>query len=175
MKIDEQKEIEIFKVERQGIKQCNKSIFRSQCYNVKYRLHQQNRNKKQEKNYYKKGNQKHKKLIKRETLQESYNKWTEEVRDVIKEVEKTVRKNSRKDVRELQEIRKNLRITKRNTKGACERRILKDRIILLKEHIMDKIKEWRSNRIKRIAESITNNTNNGRKIWQVKRRVKKKG
>ena len=88
------------------------------------------------------------KIIKKGTLQESYNEWTEEVEDAIKQVQKTVRKNPRKDIRELQKIRKNLRIKIRNTTDTCEKRILKDRLKLLKEHITDKIKESRGNQIK---------------------------
>ena len=38
-----------------------------------------------------------------------------------------------------------------------KKRILKDRLKLLKEHITDKIKKDRANGIKRIAESISNN------------------
>ena len=34
-------------------KTIQKNIFRSQCYNDKYRLHQQNGSKRQEKNHYK--------------------------------------------------------------------------------------------------------------------------
>ena len=36
------------------------------------------------------------KVIKKGILQESYNKWTEEVEDVIKQVQKTVTKTQRK-------------------------------------------------------------------------------
>ena len=75
---------------------------------------------------------------------------------------------------ELQKIKKNLRITIRNTTDAREKRILKDSLKLLKERITDKIKEGRDNRIKRIGESISNNSDNGRKIWEVKQRVKRK-
>ena len=42
------------------------------------------------------------------------------------------------------------------------------------EHITDKIKERRGNQIKQIAESISNNIDKGRKIWEVKRKVKRK-
>ena len=80
-------------------------------------------------------------------------------------------------LQKLQNIRKNLRITKRNTINACEKRILKDKLKLLKEHITDKIKEIRGNQIKQIAESISNNNgndSNDRKIWDVKQRVKRK-
>ena len=44
----------------------------------------------------------------------------------------------------------------------------------MKEHITDKIKESRGNQIKQIAESISNNIDNGREIWEVKRKVKRK-
>ena len=47
------------------------------------------------------------KIIKKGTLQESYNKWTEEVEDAIKQVQITVRKNPRKDIRELHKRRNN--------------------------------------------------------------------
>ena len=49
-----------------------------------------------------------------------------------------------------------------------------NRLKLLQEHITEKIKEDKGNRIKRIAESISNNTVNGRKIWEVKWKVKRK-
>ena len=52
----------------------------------------------------------------------------------------------------------------RNATDACEKRILKGRLKLLKEHITDKIKESRGNRIKQRAESVSNNIDNGRKI-----------
>ena len=55
------------------------------------------------------------------------------------------------------------------------KRILKDRLKLLKEHITDKLKESRDNRIKRIAESISNNIDHGKKIWEVKWKLKGKG
>ena len=90
----------------------------------------------------------------------------------MKEVEKTVRKNQRKDIQELKKIKKNLRITIKNTKYTCEKRIFKYRLKFLKEHRTDKIKENRGNRSKRVAESKSNNTDNGRKKWEVKRKVK---
>ena len=49
-----------------------------------------------------------------------------------------------------------------------------NRLKLLQEHITEKIKEDKGNRIKRIAESISNNIVNGRKIWEVKWKVKRK-
>ena len=44
----------------------------------------------------------------------------------------------------------------------------------MKEHITDKIKESRGNQIKQIADSFSNNIDNGRKISEVKRKVKRK-
>ena len=55
-----------------------------------------------------------------------------------------------------------------------KKRILKDRLKLLKEHITDKLKESRGNRIKRIAESISKNIDRGKKIWEAKRKLKRK-
>ena len=52
--------------------------------------------------------------------------------------------------------------------------ILKDRLKLLKEHITDQIKEGKGNQIKGIGESMSINIDNGKKIWEVKRKVKVK-
>lgn len=48
------------------------------------------------------------------------------------------------------------------------------KIIKKKKHIADKQKENGRNKIQKIANSITRNVNNRRKIWAVKRRVTKK-
>ena len=55
-----------------------------------------------------------------------------------------------------------------------KKRILKDRLKLLKEHITDKLKESRGNRIKQIAESISKSIDRGKKIWEAKRKLKRK-
>ena len=172
------------KVEIQGTKQCRKIYSDHNAIMLNIDFISKMEAKGQKKNITRKGYQKYKKfikerqiskIIKKGTLQESYNKWTEEVEDAIKQVQKTVRKNPRKDIRELQKIRKNLRIKIRNTADACEKRILKDRLKFLKGHIIiDNIKESRGNQIKQIAESISNNIDNGREIWEVKRKVKRK-
>ena len=44
----------------------------------------------------------------------------------------------------------------------------------MKEHITDKIKENRGNQIKWVTESISNNIDNGREVWGVKRKMKRK-
>ena len=188
MKIDEEKEFEICKVERQGTKKSRKiySDHNAIMLNIDFISKTEAKDKKI---ITKKGCQKYKKFIeqrqiskitKKGTLQESYNKWAEETGDAFKQVEKTVKKkkkeerNPRKDLRELQKIRKNLRRTIKNLTDACEKRTLKNSLKLLKEHITDEIKEGRGNRIKQIAESINNNIDNGRKICAVERKVKRK-
>ena len=113
------------------------------------------------------------KIIQKTTLHESCDKWTKEVWNAINQVGKIVtKKTTRKDLRELQKIRKNFRIKIQNTTVAFKKRILKDRLKLLKVYIKDKIKEGRGNRIKQ-TKTISNNIDNGRKILEVKQRVKR--
>ena len=52
--------------------------------------------------------------------------------------------------------------------------MLKDKLKFLDEHIAYKIKEDRGYLVKRVAESRSNNIDNGRKIWQVNWKVKRK-
>ena len=44
---------------------------------------------------------------------------------------------------------------------------------MIKEHIINKLKESRGNKVHKIADSIKRNVDNGSKIWEVKRRVTK--
>ena len=150
MKIDEEKEFRIYKVEAQGTKQCRKIHSDHNAIMLNIDFISKMEAKGQKKNITRKGYQKYKKfikerqiskIIKKGTLQESYNKWTEEVEDAIKQVQKTVRKNPRKDIMELQKIRKNLRIKIRNTTYTCERRILKDRLKLDRHNRQNKRKQ----------------------------------
>ena len=55
-----------------------------------------------------------------------------------------------------------------------EKILILERIKTLKEHITEKYKEGRSKRINRTAQEIRENVDNGGKIWEVKRRLKKK-
>ena len=71
-------------------------------------------------------------------------------------------------------IRKRMRKKLETTKDQTEKIYLKDRIRIIREHIIDKKKEIRSNKIKRLAEDIRENANNGGKIWEVKRRITRK-
>ena len=52
--------------------------------------------------------------------------------------------------------------------------MLLQRAKILKEHIIEKLKERRAAKISKVAESIKNNVDNGDKIWKVKRKLKKK-
>ena len=45
------------------------------------------------------------------------------------------------------------------------------RVKILKEHIIDKLKESRAAKISKVEKSIKNNVNNGGKNWEVKRKL----
>ena len=62
----------------------------------------------------------------------------------------------------------------KTTKNKIEKHILLERVNILKEHIIDKLKESKTAKTSKVAESIKNNVGNGGKIWQVKRKLKKK-
>ena len=51
---------------------------------------------------------------------------------------------------------------------------MKDRIRIIKEHVVDRNKEIRGIKVKKIAEQIISNINNVAKIWEVKRRMEQK-
>ena len=48
-------------------------------------------------------------ILKKDTVQESYDKWSEEIQNKIKEVENIYRQNPRKDIIQLKRQRKKLR------------------------------------------------------------------
>ena len=114
-------------------------------------------------------------ILEQGELQESYNKWAEAVENEIKKVEQTRKgKNPRKDIRILQQKRRQLRKEIKNSKSKYDKSILLERIKILKEHIIDKLRDGRAKKIEKIAESIKNNIDNGGKIWEVKRKFKKR-
>ena len=82
-------------------------------------------------------------ILKKDTIQGSYDKWSEEAQNNIKEVEKLFRQNPRKDIMQLKRKSKKLRAQYQNTENICERSVTIERIKLLKEHITDKMKENR--------------------------------
>ena len=109
-------------------------------------------------------------ILKKDTIQESYDKWLEEVQNNIKEVDVTVksihkggvkenipenqnnikeveeicRQNPRKNLMQLNRQRKKLRAQYQNTEHTYEKTVIIERIKLIKEHITDKMKENRS-------------------------------
>ena len=58
----------------------------------------------------------------------------------IKEVEKIFRQISRKDVMQLKRQRKKLRAQHQNTESVYKKKVIIERIKLIKEHIADNIK-----------------------------------
>ena len=114
------------------------------------------------------------KILDKEELQESYKTWVYEVENTIKQVEKIKIKNARKDIRKIQQKGKKLRIELKTTKNKLEKHILLQRVRFMKEHIIDKLKESRAAKILKAAESRKNNVDNEGKIWEVKRKLKKR-
>ena len=113
-------------------------------------------------------------ILKQNTIQVSYDKWSEEVQNNIKEVEKICRQNPRKDIMQLKRQRKKLRAQYQNTENIYEKTVIIERIKLIKEHITDKMKENRSRRIIKVAQQIKSNIDNGGKIWEIKRKFREK-
>ena len=112
------------------------------------------------------------KIMQNQNLQESYTKWTNAVEYAIQRVSKTKpRPNPRRNIKELMKMRKIMRKKLETTKDQTEKIHLKERIRIIREHLIDKKKESRSNKIKKVAEDIRENVNNGGKIWEVKRRI----
>ena len=62
----------------------------------------------------------------------------------------------------------------KTTKYKLVKHILLQSVKILKVYIVDKLKESRATKISKVAESIKNNVDNGGKIWEVKRKLKKK-
>ena len=74
-------------------------------------------------------------ILKKDTNQESYDKWSEELQNNITEVEKITRQNPRKDTMQLKRQRKKLRAQYQNTENIYEKTVIIERIKLIKEHI----------------------------------------
>ena len=55
-----------------------------------------------------------------------------------------------------------------------ERQHLKDRIRIIKEHIIGRNIEIRGIKVKKIEEQIRSNINNETKVWEVKRSIEQK-
>ena len=95
------------------------------------------------------------KLIATGQIQNSYDKWCEILEQSVKRVTKKHNKtNTRRGIRELMKMRKNLRT------DIKEKQHLNDRIRIIKEHIVDRNKEFRSMKVKKIAKQIRSNIRN---------------
>ena len=100
-------------------------------------------------------------ILKKGTVQESYDKWSEEVQNNIREVEKIFRQNPKFDNKY------------QNKENAYENKIMIERIKLRYEHIIDRMKENRNRRIIKVAQQIKSNVDKCRKIWEIKRKVQR--
>ena len=80
----------------------------------------------------------------------------------------------RKNNWKIQQKQKKLRVELKTTKNKLEKHILSQRVKILKELIIDNLKESRAAKILKVAELIKNNVDNEGKIWKVKRKLKKK-
>ena len=113
-------------------------------------------------------------ILKKDKIQVSYDKWSEEVHNNITEVEINSRQIPRKDIMQLKRERKKLRAQYQNTEYLHQKMVIIERIKLIQEHITDKMKENRSRRIIKIAQQIKSGVDNGGKIWELKRRFQRK-
>ena len=77
-------------------------------------------------------------------------------------------------MKELIRIQKELRKKLQAETNYCNKKQIVERIKMVKEHIIDKQKGGRGNKIRKIAGNIKRNVNNESKIWEVKRRVTRK-
>ena len=60
------------------------------------------------------------------------------------------------------------------TKNKLEKHILLQRVKILKEHIIDKLKDSRAAKISKVAESTNNDIDNGGNICDYKANLKRK-
>ena len=79
----------------------------------------------------------------------------------MKQVGDIKSRNPRKGIRKIQQKRKKLRMELKITKNTLEKRILLERLEILKQYITDKLKKARATKISKVAESIKNNIDNG--------------
>ena len=77
-------------------------------------------------------------ILKKDTVQVSYDKWSEKVQNNIKEVENIFRQNPRKDIMQLKRQWKKLRAQYQITVNIYEKTVIIERIKLIKKYITDK-------------------------------------
>ena len=184
MKIDEEKQYGLYKLDKNTATNKNREIYsdhNSILINLDFETPTEEQRPK--KIITKKGYKRYRtiteeeniiKLLKSGDLQESYNKWSITIETSIKTVQEAKTKNPRKVIKELQKIRKRLREEYSTTVELHEKILILEKIKTLKEHITEKYKEGRSKRKNHIAQEIKENVDIGGKIWEVKRRLEKK-
>ena len=77
-------------------------------------------------------------ILKKDTVQVSYDKWSEKVQNNIKEVENIFRQNPRKDIMQLKRQWKKLRAQYQITVNIYEKTVIIERIKLIKKYITEK-------------------------------------
>ena len=70
-------------------------------------------------------------ILKKATIQESYDKWSEELKNNITQVEKITRQNPRKGKMQLKRQRRKLRAQYQNTENIYEKTLIIERIKLI--------------------------------------------
>ena len=88
---------------------------------------------------------------------------------LLKTPKRKLKKSPKNDIREnvkaLIIMRKELRKEFQAETNYYNKKQIIERIKIIKEHIIDKHKESRGNKIRKIVDSIKRNLNNGSKIW----------
>ena len=99
---------------------------------------------------------------------------TTKVEEAIRVVQTKVKKrNTKIMVKKLQEIKQGIRQNLKKTVDGRVRKILGERINLMKEHIHNENAKTEANRIKLITEQLQKNRLQGAKIWEIKRKLSK--
>ena len=106
-------------------------------------------------------------------LQQQYNTWSKVIEENIEKVKRKIKKNPRRDERMLIKIIKSLRKELRAEKEEEERKFLKKRIVLTREHLTNLKSRIRGERLRKRVERIRRNDKIG--IWEIKRKIKNKG
>ena len=114
-------------------------------------------------------------LFTKGNIQDNYNKWSEAVQKAIDKSKVIIKKKVPcQEVRQLTSIKKRLRKELKNEKIKENRTLLKERINLIRNHIIKELKKARGNAIKHIVQNIKNKSNNGSQIWDLKKKINRK-
>ena len=109
------------------------------------------------------------------SVQENYDRWSKIIQNAIDQCKVIVKKKTpSKVVRQLTLIKKRLRKELRSEQNKETRNTLKERINLVRSHIVRELKNARGNAIKNVVKNIKNNSNNGSQIWDLKKKINRK-